>query len=101
MKPTARRPLSRLARAAFAVLVGVGLAGCAGSFDPRPLDQVALLERAQHQEKSGIVVTVAVPSRSEARKLFTQDLYANGVQPIWIEIENRRGDSVLYLPVGT
>jgi len=83
------------------VALHLGATGCAGSFDPRPLDEVAILDRAETQEKQGVVVTVAVPSRSETRKLFSNDLYGDGVQPIWIEIENRRSDSILYLPVGT
>ncbi len=83
------------------VLIFGTLVGCAGSFDPRPIDEIGFLERSQTQEREGVRVTVAVPSRKETRALFADDLYRRGVQPIWIEIENLRDEEVTYLPVGT
>ncbi len=71
-----------------ASLAGAYLAlGCA-SFDPRPLEEIPFLERAQTQEREGVRVTVAVPSRGEARRAFGVDLAKRRIQPVWIEIEN-------------
>ncbi len=75
-------------------------AGCAGSFDPKPVDAVPFRERAQTQQEEGVRVTAAVPSADETRQLFGENLYRDGVQPVWLEIENRRRDMVNFLPVG-
>ncbi len=74
--------------------------GCAGSFDPKPVDAVPFRERAQTQQEEGVRVTAAVPSADETRQLFGENLYRDGVQPVWLEIENRRRDTVNFLPVG-
>jgi hypothetical protein len=58
------------------------------------------LERAQTQEKDGIRVTAAVPSASESRDIFGKSLYRQGVQPVWLKIENNRDYEVSFLPVG-
>ena len=77
-----------------------GALGCAGSFDPRPLNQVAFLERALTQERDGVRVSVAVPSARETKQLFDANLYKRKVQPVWIEIENPRDEGAMFLPVG-
>ncbi len=74
--------------------------GCAGGFEPDGIEEVGFLERAQSEEDQGIRVTVAVPSRAETRDLFGLSLWARGIQPVWIEIENRRMGHVSFLPVG-
>ncbi|MDJ0849764.1 MAG: LssY C-terminal domain-containing protein, partial [Myxococcota bacterium] len=74
--------------------------GCAGSFDPKPIDAVGFRERAQTQTEEGVRVTAAVPSAEESRQLFSRKLYRDGVQPVWLEIENRRDETVSFLPVG-
>ena len=58
------------------------------------------LERAQTQEEGGIRVTVAVPGAAESKALFGTSLYRQGIQPVWLEIENNRGETVTFLPVG-
>ncbi len=69
----------------------VGLAlvalGCA-SFEPRALQEVPFLERAVSETRGELTVTVAVPTREEARKLFGVDLARLQIQPVWIEIRN-------------
>ena len=74
--------------------------GCAGSFDPRPVNEVGFLERAQTQTEAGIRVTAAVPSARETRALFDDDLYKKAVQPVWLEIENGGDEVAGFLPVG-
>jgi hypothetical protein len=82
---------------AFALAASVG---CAGRFDPRPVDEVGFLERAQTQTEGGIRVTAAVPSARETRALFDENLYRQRVQPIWLEIENGKDRPAAFLPVG-
>ena len=76
------------------------LFGCASGFAPTPIDDVPFRERAIRQSDRGVTVTVAVPDRGETGRLFGGDLYARGIQPIWIEIENARAEDVTFLPVG-
>ena len=82
------------------LLILILSSGCAGSFNPQSMKQVAFLERAISQERGNIRVTVAVPSAKEAQQLFADDLYRRKVQPVWIEIENNRDEPVIFLPVG-
>ncbi|MCZ6806552.1 MAG: LssY C-terminal domain-containing protein, partial [Deltaproteobacteria bacterium] len=62
--------------------------GCAG-FKPQPMDQIAFRERTQSREREGLRVTVSVPDRDEARRIFGVDLAKKHIQPVWLEIENR------------
>lgn len=71
-------------------LVALLLVGCSTfqSFEPRPMAEVAFLERAKTEERSGLRVTVAVPSRAEAAQVFGIDLAPGQIQPVWIRLEN-------------
>jgi hypothetical protein len=89
------------ARHTLAALILACVGGCGTQpFQPKPLDEALLRGRAVTQESRGIRVTAAVPSAAETRALFASRLYSRGVQPVWIEIENRRGVMVSFLPVG-
>jgi len=81
---------ARAARCALVsgLLIGVFLgAGCAG-FAPKPMEEVPFLSRSQTREHAGLRVTVAVPSRDEARQVFGVDLSKQQIQPVWLEIES-------------
>jgi hypothetical protein len=41
-----------------------------------------------------------VPSAGEVRQLFGTSLYSRGVQPVWLEIENRGAGPLRFLPLG-
>lgn len=73
--------------------------GCA-RFNPRPIEKVPFHERAQTQYEGNIRVTAAVPSARESKRLFDANLYGDGIQPIWLEIENNDEEPVWILPVG-
>jgi len=82
------------------VLVLTLLGGCASGFDFRPAEAVPFGQRSVTQEKDGVLVTAAVPDKKETRELFGMNLYKKGVQPVWIEIENRTDAPVGFLPFG-
>jgi len=63
------------------------IAGCA-SFHPQPLTQVPFQERAQTQQDGKVRITVAIPSDTETQAIFGVSLYDDGVQPVWLEVEN-------------
>jgi hypothetical protein len=90
---------SRVLRLAPLVLYLFTVAGfgCA-SFEPRPMDQVPFMERAQTQQEGKIRVTAAVLSAKESEEVFDVALYKEDIQPIWLEIENKEKQLVWFLP---
>jgi hypothetical protein len=83
----------------FAVIFVLFVSGCA-TFNPHPEEEVTFRERARTQDKGNVQVTVAVPSAEESKRLFGVDMYKRGVQPIWLEIENKDEEPVYFLPIG-
>jgi hypothetical protein len=77
----------------------LSVSGCA-TFNPRPVEEIPFRERAQTQDKGNVRVTAAVPSAEESKRLFGVDMYKRGVQPIWLEIENKDEEPVYFLPIG-
>jgi len=77
------------------------VSGCASTPEPvNPIPEGDFTQRIQTQSDRGIRVSVAVPSARESRELFGRDLYAEGIQPVWLEIDNSRDYHVTFLPVG-
>jgi len=77
------------------------LSACAST--PSPVYQVPegdYRERIQVQEDGGVRVSAAVPSASESQALFGRPLYEEGIQPVWLQIENSRNETVTFFPVG-
>jgi hypothetical protein len=56
------------------------------------VDTQPFLARAVTQENGAVRVTAAVPDARETEALTGLDLYQQGIQPIWLEVENL-GDS--------
>lgn len=84
---------------AFIIIFFLSAYGCA-SFNPRPIEEVLFLERAQTQVENKIGVTAAVPSTSETRQIFGVDLYKEGIQPVWLKVENKDKEPVWFFPAG-
>jgi len=84
----------------FVLVSLVNVVGCA-STATAPETATSLMERKQTQVIGEIRVSAAVPSATETRQLFGGSLYAKGVQPVWLEIENGSDVGVYFLPVGT
>lgn len=72
--------------------------GCVTSFQPRPLEEVRFQERAQTQVDDNFRVTAAVLSADETEAVFGFALYKKGIQPIWLEIENKDDKPTWFLP---
>jgi hypothetical protein len=75
-------------------------AGCAITFDPKPIDIVPFKERAQTQAQDDLTVTVAVPTLEEAKAIYGVDLSWKGMQPVWVEVKNEENFPVWLLPSG-
>jgi len=83
---------------ALGMVLAVATAGCAG-FKPNPGEQAVFLQRAVHGEDSQFRVSVAVPSIDESSKFFDRRLDREGIQPVWLRVENRGDSTAYFLPV--
>ncbi len=75
----------------FSVFTFSIIIGCASSFQPRSLAEVHFQERSQTRVEGDVRVTAAVLSAEETEAVFGFALYKKGIQPIWLEIENKDG----------
>ena len=64
--------------------------GCATqAFAPdRDIGAASFMERQYTRTRGPVRITAAVPSADETRALFGLDLYAQGIQPVWLKTEN-------------
>jgi hypothetical protein len=76
------------------------LAACATFESPAEFHDRSLRERAVTKTEEDIQVSAALPTAAEARTIFGIDLDARGIQPIWLEIENRSTRPVLLFATG-
>lgn len=77
-----------LCAAIFWFLVGALQSGCA-TFTPVSVDEQAIRRQAVSKTENGVRVAAAVLGAKETEKVFGLQLYRKGIQPIWLEIENR------------
>jgi hypothetical protein len=70
-------------------------------YDPEPLDAVAFRDHAQTMTIGPVRVSVAALSPQESRALFGVDLALDGIQPVWLEVENGDTLPLFYLRAGT
>jgi len=79
-----------------ALLVAVLLSACStqGFYPPAP-GAFTFLDRAQEQGSGVIRLRAAVPTSEEVESFFGLDLHSQGVQPLWLEIENS-GDTGVW-----
>ena len=95
--------LSRRSILLIGQLLSVALLGaCAGApYEPVDMAKVPFHDRAVSQSSGSVEVTAAVPGPEEAHALFDLPLYDSGIQPVWLEIDNRSDDWIRYAPVST
>ena len=56
------------------------------------------MERVQTQTRDSLTVTLTVLSDKEAKKFFGTALSKRGIQPLWLEIDNRSNNTYLLIP---
>jgi len=81
------------------LLCAAALVGCA-RYHPEPIAAVPFLERALMLTRSEIRVSVAVPADRESERLFAVPLADHGIQPVWLQIENRNDRPYWFAPLG-
>ena len=84
----------------FYLAIALMIPGCAAFFSPQSTDEVPFKMRAQKQTQGNLTVTVAVPTRREARDIYGIDLGLRGMQPVWIEVKNEEAVPYWFLPSG-
>jgi hypothetical protein len=94
-----RQFLYNLGQSGLIWLYVLVVTGC-GSFSPQPLDQIPFMNRAVTQVKADVSVTAAVLSKKETKEAFDLDLYDKGIQPIWLEIENKSPEDYWFVRRG-
>ena len=84
-----------LARLSIALLLHtLSLPGCV-SYNPRPLEEAPFQERVATEAQGGLRVSAAALGQKESADLFGVPLAKQGIQPVWLEIEN--GDDEPYV----
>jgi hypothetical protein len=78
------------------------LAACGGrAYVHESVDPGSFLARAEQESNGPIDIATAVPGREETERIFGIDLYAQGIQPVWLQITNRAETLARYAPVST
>lgn len=73
-----------------ALCVSCALSGCATSpFVPSPIEGAGFVERSVTQVGRNMTLSAAVIGPNEVQSLLGVDLYAQGIQPVWLHAENR------------
>lgn len=86
----------RIALLAAALLV----AGCATWQPPAAPGDAGLRQRAVSASEKDVRVSAAVLSAQDSRAMLGGDVNATGVQPVWIEVQNRRPEPLWLLRSG-
>ena len=85
-----------------ALAIATGLAGCGGrAYLYEPVDSGTFLSRAERESDGPINIATAVPGREETERIFGIDLYDQGIQPVWLQVENTGDTLARYAPVST
>ena len=67
---------------------------------PPPADPLAYKNRAKSSINEDVMVTVAVPTISEAQEIYGVKLASKRIQPVWLEVKNNSADTYWFLPSG-
>ena len=92
--------LARATSILTALGAAIGLTSC-GTFAPEPHAAAPFHQRTESKDDGDFRVTIAALSREETTRFLGLDLEEKGVQPVWVEIENRTDRAAWYLPIGT
>lgn len=84
------------------LVLAILLGGCATRpFEQPPgLDVDLLRQRAETVVENDVRVSATIPSREELDAIFGIELSSRGIQPVWLEIENRSERRFNFLRTG-
>src|SRR5215470_15606097 len=81
--------------------ISLFLAGCAAWQEPAEVSDAALRARAITAVERGVRVAAAVLSAEDSLRMLGTRLDNEGVQPVWIEIQNNTSQELLLLRTGS
>jgi len=86
-------------RSLYLILALLVLLPTCRKFSPPPGAHVRpFMDRAKTETKGDITVSAGIPSQEESIQIFGVDLYANGMQPLWIQVKNYSKNALTLLP---
>jgi hypothetical protein len=86
----------------FLVVLALALAGCGGkAYVYEPVDTGRFLSATEQEAEGPVRVSTSIPGREETERIFGIDLYDQGIQPVWLQIENTGDSLARYAPVST
>jgi len=89
------KPLHHLA---CLLMVSWLLAACTPAWQqPVSAEDIDYTSEIKTLSKSGVTVSVAVPSAEEVKQLFGTDLYKSRVQPVWMKVVNQTGGDLTLM----
>ncbi|MDD5216515.1 MAG: LssY C-terminal domain-containing protein [Candidatus Omnitrophica bacterium] len=93
------RTLSKRTLDSFIVFLALSLiaSGCV-TYKPHAPSETPFMERAQTQTDGQVRVTAAVLSDKESKKIFGVAVAKKGIQPVWLEIENKEAIPYIFVP---
>ena len=81
------------------LIFAITVCGCTIYQKPHPIHDVPFLERSQSKVDGEVRVTVAVLTGEESRQLFGLNLAGQGIQPVWVRVQN--ADTIPYWLMST
>jgi len=78
------------------LIISLTFSGCV-RYRPQTSDRSTFMERAQTQTRNNLTVTLTVLSNKEAKKFFGASLSRRGIQPLWLEIDNRSNNTYFLI----
>jgi hypothetical protein len=79
------------------LILSLIFSGCV-RYRPHATDRTSFMERAQTQTRDNLTVTLTVLSNKEAKRFFGTALSKRGIQPLWLEIDNRSSNTYFLIP---
>ncbi|UCE90586.1 MAG: hypothetical protein JSW10_06190 [Pseudomonadota bacterium] len=77
------------------------LTACASWQPPLDVDDAALRARAVSATTNGVRLSASVLSAEDSQRMFGANINATGVQPVWIEVDNKTSQMLWLLRSGT
>lgn len=90
--------IARPVRQTGILLASLALLPACSSFKPAPASYQPHQSRALTETNGPIVASVTVLSRDEAERMFGLPLHKQGIQPVWVRIQNSDTNGYLFLP---
>jgi hypothetical protein len=92
--------MTRLPRGVLGFVLALALAGCATWQPPPGVDDATLRTQALSKDAHDVRVSATLIDEKTSEAMFGAGIDKAGVQPVWIEVENRTSQPLWLLPTG-